>query len=596
MGTILLLIGWMMGSHTPDLRWMFFSFITIYFLLYNGASCFYSLIRREQTEPQDLGLLFTVSAIYAVSGFGLLHNALGEYPGAFPFAVAVFYGLLCATTWIMARENRTLREAALALGVLFATITIPVQLHQGWIAIGWSMESAVLVTLGLRLRSPLLHRAGQIVWILSWAVIVWAAWNVEPIPSLLFVNARALPLLIGSIATGWMAYLSYRMRGTNNDGLASVYAVVSMLGGAWLLAQELSLYCFQCTGISMSQCCTCSVSCLWAIYACAGVILGLRARHAALRWTGYLLLIAALIPAIGTGVDTVLQPFWNARCLSLLFAAAMMAGLCWVLARRRDRLHGSESGIIEVLSNLASVVVLGALTYEIYGAFSLWGVVPLIAWPNAALFTIASFWMIYSVAILLLGHRLKMPGMRIVAHLMCGIGIVLLAIGSSRAAALPWMPIVNLRFASFLIATASIAAFAIVSRRNEEGIAPHILVPIAAAILLWGMTQETYESCRYYQAALGSDWSRAGQMGMSLVWTVFGVILLVGGIIRRYQPIRLMALGLLGITALKVFLLDLGYLATPYRILSFGGLGLALIGISWLYSRFGVGRERSALQ
>jgi len=46
-----------------------FSFITIYFLLYSGASCFYSLIRRKQTEPQDLGLLFTVSAIYAVSGF-----------------------------------------------------------------------------------------------------------------------------------------------------------------------------------------------------------------------------------------------------------------------------------------------------------------------------------------------------------------------------------------------------------------------------------------------------------------------------------------------------------------------------------------------
>jgi uncharacterized membrane protein len=36
----------------------------------------------------------------------------------------------------------------------------------------------------------------------------------------------------------------------------------------------------------------------------------------------------------------------------------------------------------------------------------------------------------------------------------------------------------------------------------------------------------------------------------------------------------------------KVFLFDLGFLNGPSRVLSLGGLGLALIFISWLYSRF----------
>ncbi len=36
-----------------------------------------------------------------------------------------------------------------------------------------------------------------------------------------------------------------------------------------------------------------------------------------------------------------------------------------------------------------------------------------------------------------------------------------------------------------------------------------------------------------------------------------------------------------------VFLFDLGFLDGPYRTLSFGGLGLALIGISCFYSRSG---------
>ena len=69
--------------------------------------------------------------------------------------------------------------------------------------------------------------------------------------------------------------------------------------------------------------------------------------------------------------------------------------------------------------------------------------------------------------------------------------------------------------------------------------------------------------------------------------------MLVAGIIRSIQPARLAALGLLGFTALKVFLFDLSFLDTPMRILSFGGLGLTLIAISWLYSRYGIGRTGS---
>ncbi|MCL6534656.1 MAG: DUF2339 domain-containing protein [Armatimonadetes bacterium] len=49
----------------------------------------------------------------------------------------------------------------------------------------------------------------------------------------------------------------------------------------------------------------------------------------------------------------------------------------------------------------------------------------------------------------------------------------------------------------------------------------------------------------------------------------------------------LMGLGMLALTTCKLFLYDLGFLQMPYRALSFAGLGLALIGVAWLYSRFG---------
>jgi hypothetical protein len=60
-----------------------------------------------------------------------------------------------------------LQRAAAGLALFFLTIMIPIQLDQEWIAIAWSIQAAVLLTLGMRLNSRLLRRAGEIVWALS---------------------------------------------------------------------------------------------------------------------------------------------------------------------------------------------------------------------------------------------------------------------------------------------------------------------------------------------------------------------------------------------------------------------------------------------
>lgn len=53
--------------------------------------------------------------------------------------------------------------------------------------------------------------------------------------------------------------------------------------------------------------------------------------------------------------------------------------------------------------------------------------------------------------------------------------------------------------------------------------------------------------------------------------------------------LRLSGLALLLLCVLKLFIHDLRNLDTPYRILSFIALGLILLGVSWVYTRF---RER----
>ncbi|MGE0419247.1 MAG: DUF2339 domain-containing protein [Acetobacteraceae bacterium] len=72
-------------------------------------------------------------------------------------------------------------------------------------------------------------------------------------------------------------------------------------------------------------------------------------------------------------------------------------------------------------------------------------------------------------------------------------------------------------------------------------------------------------------------------------WLAYGGVLLVIGLRRGIRPLRLSALGIIGLATAKVFLVDMGELTGLWRVLSFLGLGLALIGFGALYRRLSGG-------
>jgi len=76
------------------------------------------------------------------------------------------------------------------------------------------------------------------------------------------------------------------------------------------------------------------------------------------------------------------------------------------------------------------------------------------------------------------------------------------------------------------------------------------------------------------------------QMFLSCAWLIYSIILMIIGIWRRMQRIRIMAIILFGITILKIFIYDLSFLETLYRIFSFIVLGLILLATSFLYQRY----------
>lgn len=79
----------------------------------------------------------------------------------------------------------------------------------------------------------------------------------------------------------------------------------------------------------------------------------------------------------------------------------------------------------------------------------------------------------------------------------------------------------------------------------------------------------------------------------SIVWLLTGIGLLAYGMKRNDAPLRLAALGFLTLTIGKVFLIDASELEGLYRIFSFLGLGVSLIGLSMFYTKFMSGKGRA---
>lgn len=77
---------------------------------------------------------------------------------------------------------------------------------------------------------------------------------------------------------------------------------------------------------------------------------------------------------------------------------------------------------------------------------------------------------------------------------------------------------------------------------------------------------------------------RAG--GITILWSVFALLLLLAGILKDTSALRYIGLALFAVAVAKVFLLDLDQLAPVYRIVAFIALGIVTLCGSFLYLKF----------
>lgn len=74
--------------------------------------------------------------------------------------------------------------------------------------------------------------------------------------------------------------------------------------------------------------------------------------------------------------------------------------------------------------------------------------------------------------------------------------------------------------------------------------------------------------------------------GISVLWGVFALGMIIGGIIGKIKALRFCGLALFTVTAFKIFLFDLQHLSTPAKIVAFIALGLVMLAGAFVYIKF----------
>jgi uncharacterized membrane protein len=147
-------------------------------------------------------------------------------------------------------------------------------------------------------------------------------------------------------------------------------------------------------------------------------------------------------------------------------------------------------------------------------------------------------------------------------------------------------PIVNVLLVAYL-------APAVLTGLIAYGLPPVAKAPFARIVLfvialMLVLSWVTLETKRFFQGPVLNFWaaSDAEYYAYSVVWLVFALVLLAVGLWRKAPWLRHGALAILILTVCKVFLSDMAALGGLYRVASFLGLGLFLVGIGYIYQRY----------
>ncbi len=332
-----------------------------------------------------------------------------------------------------------------------------------------------------------------------------------------------------------------------------------------------------------------AIAMAWAIEGIVLAVIGLRYRSI---WT-QLAAAAALILSFGqllhhlpmhTGAfNLILNPAFGTWCF---VAAAVL--LCHVIYRSKSELKEAvRSSLSQLLYAVAVLLLMAAISMEWYSHCKY----NLIGSPGN--YFLKGIVLIFAVFPLLFIIRPVCPrGLlcKIIASILAVAGSIFTMVAFTEFYKISFVFFANLDFGIVLIFVVSLFAGAwllkYAAKEEQYCVIFSALFWLTAVFVLWVLLTEQiylYWYCRNRFAGGIENWRFLSHMYISVMWAVYGAVLMAVGFWRKVKMLRYIAMGLFVLLLVKVFVLDTRTVKSVYRIAAFLATGVTLVAVSYLY-------------
>jgi uncharacterized membrane protein len=498
---------------------------------------------------------------------------------------ALYLGL---ARWLQRRavtQLQLLTESFLALGVIFATLAIPLALDARWTSASWSLEGAALVWVGIHQRRSAAQAFGlflQFAAALAWWIQP-GSWQSAEVPVLNTFCLGAGLIALAALFSAWQLQTRVTERAawrTAGAQLVFAWGLAWWLGGglgeAHRLMGDAAFHSF-------------------AAFFLAASAAALALLETRLTWPQAGMPAAALLPALAW---VFLKSLWEGHHVLghggwLAWPAAL--ALHFTLLRRHDadarfpdwspRVHALGLWLLAAIGShelhwLAQDQALAAG----------WQAAALVVLPGALLLGLCreewlQRWPLQSRMPAYLGWG-AFP-------LLAGFALWLLLTDFGNSAdpwPLPWLPLLNpVDLAHVFLGLVALRWTQVLQRHGmQAGVTPDlrswsIALGILAFIWLNAMLLRTLHHWLHVPYTLHDlAASPLVQAALSLFWTLLALVLMATGTRRVLRALWMAGAGLMAVVVLKLFLVDLERVGSVARIVSFLGVGLLMLLIGYL--------------
>jgi uncharacterized membrane protein len=556
-------------------------FLILFFLMYVGVS-----ILNCVRQPADLKGYVSGSLVFGlpVVAFTLHASMVSriEYAMAWSaFALGAFYLALGWTLWRSGRETfRLLVEAFAALGIIFASLAIPLAFDTRTTAAMWAVEGAGLLWLGVRQQRRLPRAFGTLLQIGAGISFLWEVNELStPRP---FLNSAYLGAVMIGLAGVFSGYWLERNREWRASYEGGAPVAFTLWGVAWWSFAGLNEINWHFDEAALGA----------ALAYVVVTVLLLAWLGNAKRWT-LAKLIALYLPALAAALALftaipLQHPFaqWGAAGWVLLFAAHY-----WMLRLAEAEelpgvapLHAGAWWTLAVVLAWEGSWRVAEQTTGVWSQLP-WGIVPALmaAWLGRR--SLVPSWPLERNA-----DTYRMLG---AAPLVVGMGVWILATNltsTGDASWLPYLPLLNpLDVSVALCFAAGGLWWSALEEQQRLRLWPFdVRVPIgivAGLAFLW-LNAALIRSLHHIWGApitmYGIAHSTLVQAALSIFWGVLGFTAMTIAAHQRWRYVWIVGAALMIVVVAKLFLVDLSKIGTIARIASFLTVGALLLVTGYL--------------